>query len=283
MRKLIFTSLILLLAFPMASPAAAAGPGSSTGTAMTDPGVLPLTPEQRAALPGKLAVLASIMAATANAGTLSAQSGDDPPSSASLSTYARHQHRWYYCGPATVQVVANEAWSYYNANTSGESTSTNKYTQSYISTQWTHTDSGKQTSLSNLISGMNGATTTRRPTGFAYAQDHAPTWTEFHNETISDVWLYSMAPAAHVNPRKTNSIYYLKSWAGVGPGDYGHYIPLRGYTGFTQGTALIRYNDSSGGQDEVTHEIILGATGAFDDLSYTVYMTMMNRYGDFVW
>jgi hypothetical protein len=272
-----------------ASPVAATEPGSSTGAQMSDPGILPLTAEQQAARPYKLAALADVMKRTAamQAGsatqTMSLTSGDDPPSSAGLATYARHQHRWFYCGPATVQVVANEAWGYYYTSTNGQATASNKYTQTYISSHWTNTDATLQTYLSDLIAGMNGATATKRPANFVYMQDHDPSWDEFHNEAITDVWLYSMALAASVNPKKAGSAYYLDSWRSVPGGDYGHYIPLRGYVGFDQSTALIRYDDSSGGTDDVTGEIILGSTGAFDDLSYWVYKTIMNHNGNLIW
>src|SRR6185369_110573 len=158
---------------------------------------------------------------------------------------------------------------------------TNKYTQTFISTTWTKTDVNLQTNLGDLIAGLNGAT--RRPSNWAYVQLHNPSWSTFHNAIISDVWAYGMALAANVNPRKLNSQQYLASWANVSPGDYGHYIPLRGYAGFSSSNALVFYNDSSGGRDEVTGIGILGATGAFADASTTVYQTMMNRHGNLVW
>jgi hypothetical protein len=260
-----------------AKPTAGAG-----GTDMNDPGILRLTPEQRAALPAKLATLENVTAGARRAsGQLAAMTIGDPPSIATLPTYARHQRRWFYCGPATVQVVSNESWHIYSTDPSGQNTATNKYTQSFISATWTKTDVNLQTNLGDLIIGLNGAT--RRPSGWAYVQLHNPTWDTFHNAIISDIWAYGMALAAHVNPRKANSQQYLSSWANVSPGDYGHYIPLRGYAGFSSSTAVVFYNDSSGGRDEVTGIGILGATGAFSDASTTVYQTMMNRYGNLVW
>ena len=265
------------------SPVIAAKPEAGAGgTETNNPGIVRLTPEQRAALPAKLATLDNVAAITRRAGgPFTAAGFGDPPSSATLATYARHQRRWFYCGPATVQVISNESWQIYSANTSGQDASTNKYTQSYISATWTKTDANLQTNLADLITGLNKAT--RRPTNWAYVQLHNPSWDTFHNAIISDVWAYGMGLAAHVNPRKTASPQYLISWANVAAGDYGHYIPLRGYSGFSSATALVYYNDSSGGRDEVSGIPILGATGAFSDRSTTVYQTMMNRYGNLVW
>ena len=264
-------------------PAAAKSPQSAAGGGeLANPGVLELTPEQQAALPGKLAALQHVMGVTTLApGVVSATSTDNPPATATLPLYARHQRRWFYCGPATVQVISNASWGYYSSSTDGQSSATNKYTQSTISANWTKTDSNLQTNLGDLITGLNSAS--RRPSGFVYVQMSKPSWDTFHNAIITDVWHYGMGLAAHVNPNKTGSTYHLYSWKNVAPGDYGHYIPLRGYSGFTQSTALAYYDDSSGGRDEVTGQVILGATGAFSDPSYTVYMTMMNRYGNLVW
>jgi len=128
---------------------------------------------------------------------------------------------------------------------------------------------------------MNAASV--KPSGFAYVPWTGPTWVQFHNAIIDDTWTWRMPLAAGVNPRLAGSAYYLYSWRNVGGGDYGHYIALRGYSGNFQSSAYAYYNDSSGGKDELTGETILGSTGAFSDLSYTVYKTMMNRYGNLVW
>ena len=206
----------------------------------------------------------------------------DPPATYSVLTYPRHQHRWFYCGPATVQVISNLTWNYFYSSTNGQSSTTNKYKQSYISSTWTMTDRDGYTALGNLIDGMNEATVL--PWSGFYAQWNGPTWSEFHNSIITDTWNYELGLAAGVNPRKTGSNYYLYSWRNVGPGDYGHYIALYGYSGSAQSTAKAYYDDSSGGYDEVTGEVILGSTGAFtSDRSYTVCKTMMNRYGNLVW
>jgi hypothetical protein len=160
--------------------------------------------------------------------------------------------------------------------------STNKYTQTYISTTWAHPSSSTGTSIGNLIDGLNGAS--QLPYSGFYSQWQDPTWAQFHTAIMVDTYGFEVGLAAGVNPRKTGSIYYLISWKNNTPGaDIGHYIPIRGYSGNTQSAAKAYYSDSSGGKDEVDGTLIAGSTGNFSDLSYTVYKTMMNRYGNLAW
>jgi hypothetical protein len=177
--------------------------------------------------------------------------------------------------------VSNITWDYYYSSTSGQSSTTNKYRQSYISSTWTRTDINGYTALGDLIVGMNRASIL--PWTDFYAQWHNPAWVNFHDAIMMDTYNWGVALAAGVNPKKPGSFYYLYSWRTAPAGDYGHYIPLRGYSGTSQSTAYVYYNDSSGGVDEVTGQGILGSTGAFSDKSYTVYQTMMNRFGNLVW
>ena len=204
------------------------------------------------------------------------------PASYTLSTHARHQYRSYYCGPATVQIVSNYTWDYRYTSVDGEASSTNKYQQTEINANWTHATSSDGTSLANFVDGMNSASVL--PFGSFYMQWQKPSWSEFQNAIATDTSTWFMPLAAGVNPKKTGSSYYLYSWRTVPAAtDRGHYITLRGYSGFVQASAIAYYNDSSGGKDEVTGVVIYGSTGAFQDLSYTVYKTMMNRYGNLVW
>jgi hypothetical protein len=242
--------------------------------------ILPLTPEMQTTLAKKMlsfqATVASLSPSNGAGATVTAV-----PQSYTLSTYARHQRRWFYCGPATVQVISNYTWGYY-LNATSESATGNKYKQSTISATWTKTDvTQQQTYLGNLINGMNGAS--QLPFAGFYMQWNAPAWSDFQHAIATDTSTWYMPLAAGVSPRKTGSPYYLYSWRSAPAGNWGHYIPLRGYSGFFQSSALAYYNDSSGGTDEVTGETILGSTGAFQDLSFTVYKTMMNQSGNLVW
>lgn len=248
--------------------------------------VLPITPAMQVALDKKMLSFQAVAASVASAQANGAMPASIPPSY-TLSTYARHQHRWFYCGPATVQVVSNYTWHYYSSSTSAESSTTNKYKESYISSQWTKTDVDKNppnhiyyTSLGDLITGMNAASVL--PFGGFYMQWHNPIWSDFQNAIATDTSTWYMPPAAAVSPRTPGSNYYLFSWRNAPTGNYGHYIPLRGYSGFTQATALAYYDDSSGGIDDFGVGM-LGSTGAFQDLSYTVHQTMMLNAGNLVW
>ena len=199
-----------------------------------------------------------------------------PPYSYSLATRARHQHRWFYCGPAVVQVVSNYSRGYTSTNTCGGDNNcpagTNYKDQHYISTNWTKTDQHTQTYVSDLVTGLHGASAL--PSGFVYAYWTNMSWSSFHNGVKVDTYTWRMPLAPRVDPRHTGSNYYLTSWAGAPAGDYGHYITLRGYSGSAQSSALAYYNDSSGGVDEHTGVGILGSTGAFSDKSYTVWKTI---------
>ena len=201
-----------------------------------------------------------------------------PPTGWTLATKARHQHRWFYCGAAVVQMASNYTWGYTSSSTCGAEgcpSGTNKYSQHYISNNWTNTDDNMQTYVGDLVTGLNNATV--MPNGFIYAYQTNMSWSSFHNTVKTDVYTWQMPLAARVDPRHTGSQYFLTSWAGAPGGDYGHYVLLRGYDGSTQSAALARYNDTSGGQDEHNGTGILGSTGAFSDKSFTVYKTMVNH------
>lgn len=241
--------------------------------------VLPLTPAMQATLDKKMLSFQALVASISSA-NVTGDTAASIPQSLVLATYARHQHRWFYCGPATVQVVSNYTWDYYYSSTSAESSTTNKYKESYISSTWTKTDTNGYTALADLITGMNAASVL--PFGGFYIQVHNPIWSDFQYYIATDTSTWDMPLAVNVNPRKTGSLYFLYSWRAAPAGDYGHYIPLRGYSGFTQSSALAYYDDSSGGVDDFGVGM-LGGTGAFQDLSYWVYKTMMNRYGNLVW
>ncbi|PZR60576.1 MAG: hypothetical protein DLM71_10435 [Chloroflexi bacterium] len=199
-----------------------------------------------------------------------------------LPTYARHQHRWFYCGPAVVQVISNYTYGYRNATVSGETSNNNVFLQSYISGRWTRTDANGQTNLGDLITGLNASTS--RPSYFYWAQWHGPSFADFHAAIVNDVFSYKMPLAAGVNPHVRGSTYYLYSWRNW-QGSTGHYITINGYSGVPSSSSKYAYyNDSSGGYDEVQPWIaIAGETGAFSDTSYTVYMTMKNNSGDLVY
>jgi hypothetical protein len=276
------SAILAALIFGVLVPATsyAAGPRAGGGEPLSDKDlILPLTTEQRLALDRKMAAFEA-MATLVSAASQPGEAASALPSSYTLSTRPRHQHRWFYCGPATVQVVSNYTWGYI-VDAGGQSATGNKYKQSVISANWTKTDVTLQTYLADLITGMNSASDP--PFAGFYMQWHNPAWSDFHMAIATDTHDWFMPLATSVNPRKTGSAYFLSSWQAAPAGDYGHYIPLRGYSGWSKSSAKAYYNDSSGGKDEVTGETILGGTGSFSDRSYTVFKTMMNRSGNLVW
>ncbi len=259
--------------------------GGSEGS--HEPGPPPLTPDQEASVETRLAQVDALTAGLGQAGADVFCEGSDPPPcegalpyAYTLGTHARHQHRYFYCGTAVVQVVSNYTRGYTSSNTCGGDTGcpsgTNYKDQHYISNQWTHTAAVDGTTVANLAAGLNAASVL--PSGFVYAYWTNMSWISFHNALRVDAYTWRMPLAPRVSPRTPGSQYFLTSWAGQTAGSYGHWITLRGYSGTDQSYALAYYNDSSGGVDEHDPSIhILGNTGAFSDKSYTVYKTMTLR------
>ena len=243
--------------------------------------VLTVTPEMQVVLDKKMQAFRAVAASVASVKAGGAMPASIP-SSYVLAMYARHQHLWFYCGPATVQVVSNYTWHYYYTSTSGQAPTTNKYTQSKISHDWTLTDTnGQQTSPTLIAPALNAASVL--PFAGFYQVWKYPVWSDFQNAIATDTSQWNMPLAEHVNPRSLNSSYILASWpSGQQRSDYGHYIPLRGYSGFTQTSALAYYDDSSGGVDD-NGQGMLGSTGAFSDKSETVWGAMTIKAGNFYW
>lgn len=93
----------ILVSAPIAPAVVRAGDPYNGGEPAGDRNVvLPITPEVRAALEKKMPAFNLVAAATSSPALMNAAA---LPSSYTLSTHARHQHRSYYCGPATVQIV----------------------------------------------------------------------------------------------------------------------------------------------------------------------------------
>lgn len=281
------SALTLSLALTPGVASADGGPGGESG----DAGMTPMTAEQVRARDAKLGVLATMAESgggkTKKRGMTAymlppGEGGSGWPDKVVLDAKPRHQYRMYFCGPATIQVLSNLSWGYFSTVRDGQSASTNKYKQTYISSEWAHASPSSGTTFANLIDGLNGAVKVPFP-GF-YSQWQDPSWREFHEAIMTDTHVYGLGAAAGVNPRKSGSIYFLASWKGSTPqASIGHYIPIRGYSGDDKGSAKVYYADSSGGTDEVDGTPIAGSTGNFVDLSYTVYQTMMNRYGNLAW
>ena len=282
------TSVLLALVLGLAVAPGVALADGGTGGEAADAALAPMTPEQIRARDTKLQVLAAMTESgkgkKGNGKTAYMIPPDDDgswPNEVILAAKPRHQYRMWFCGPATIQVLSNLSWGYTNTSLDGQSATTNKYKQTYISNTWAHASSSSGTTFANLIDGLNGAVDV--PFSGFYSQWQGPTWWQFHSAIMTDTHVYGLGVAAGVNPRKSGSIYYLTSWKNNTPGNIGHYIPIRGYTGDGQESATVYYSDSAGGADEVDGTLIAGSTGNFKDPSYTVYKTMMNRYGNLAW
>jgi hypothetical protein len=181
-----------------------------------------------------------------------------------LSTYARDQDTWFYCGPATVQVVSNKQWGIYSSNDN-----TNKYTQQKISDTWTYTDTNGLTSPYREEVGLNGSTSGHKPAGFVYLRYQVTSGSDWHNKVVTDVSDWGMPLTASVAPHDPGASYFLSSWPNPTSTGAAHWIVIRGWYGLWDGsmTPYVYYNDSS--RDEG------GATGAFSDPSFRVYQTLI--------
>jgi hypothetical protein len=189
---------------------------------------------------------------------------DASPCYGFVSTYARDQDKWFYCGPATVQVVSNKQWGIYSSNDN-----TNKYTQQKISDTWTLTDANGLTSPYREEVGLNGSTSGRRPSGFAYLRYQVTSGSDWHNKIVTDVTDWGMALTASVAPHDPGASYFLSSWPIPTTSGAAHWIVIRGWYGLWDGSMspYVYYNDSS--RDEG------GSTGAFSDPSFRVYQTLI--------
>lgn len=290
-RSLIIAMVLAVLAAQLAVSAVAAkgppnqGPAGG-GEPQGDSRILPLNAAQQtsrnrkeqiiAAMPGAttggqatpLACPTSAYATSGREGESTAQASCGPPYQFTLAAHPRQQEKWYYCGPAVVQVVSNFTWG---------RTTTNKYSQTYISTTWTKTDATLQTYLADFIKGMNGASVL--PAGFAYMQKHNPTFTDWHNTIIAGIYTWRMPLATSVRPHDPGATYWIISWPVAKSA--AHYIGLFGYRGYAytaNSDRKVYYTDTAGQFAAPGVK-----AGNFWDISFDVYQTMMANNGNMVY
>ena len=281
------------------------GPGSALGAGpvrfadgQPDNDVQPsvLTPAQEAFMAKKLAMAAAI--GTIGSGVGKSMGGavptfacefdpcedtptwppaGGPPASKVLLTKARQQNNWYYCGPASGQVVINWTRGIINGTDDGEATATNWRKQSKIAVWMGTTTAG--TGGANLAAGLNNPNAVVKPTAdWIYAYADIGTMHELYDKIVTDVAAFGMplvlATAPHLSGAGVN---FLESWPNVAPGAH-HWIVIRGYDGPWGGSSpvIIRYQDSSAGYG--------GATGAFDDTISVIWqVSKWNQGGHVVW
>jgi hypothetical protein len=169
---------------------------------------------------------------------------------------ARRQENDHYCGPASGQEIINWSRDYFYDNLGGENTTTNYRTQQQIAGYMGTTDGG--TNGGPIARALNGtglndetpADAVKKPSpdweGYAY---QAPAdGAEFHSWIVTDIADWSMPLTPDVIAHKVGeTYYYLPSWPNEQAGSL-HWIVIRGYDGFWDGTDTpqVYYVDSSG-------------------------------------
>jgi hypothetical protein len=199
-----------------------------------------------------------------------------PSPAKTLGTKARQQNNYYYCGPATGQVVINWTRGITSGNNDGEDVTTNWRRQSKIATWMNTTTAG--TGGANLAIGLNNPNGVLKPTSdWVYTYADNGTVDQFHKKVITDIDGFGMplvlATAPHVAKAGVN---YLSSWPKEYPNAH-HWIVVRGYDGLPGSSSpVIRYQDSSAGFG--------GATGPFSDSLAVIYqVSKSNQGGHVVW
>jgi hypothetical protein len=200
-----------------------------------------------------------------------------PPTAKTLATRARQQNNYYFCGPASGQVVINWSRGIINGNNDGEDATTNWRRQSKVA-EWMGTTTAG-TGGANLASGLNNPNAVLKPTSdWIYIYADNGTTQALYQKIVTDIALYAMplvlATAPHISGA---GVYYLESWPKVAAGAH-HWIVLRGYDGAwgNPSAISIKYQDSSAGYG--------GATGAFDDSLAVIWqVSKWNQGGHVVW
>jgi hypothetical protein len=192
-----------------------------------------------------------------------------------LGTKARQQNNYYYCGPATGQVVINWTRGITSGSNDGEDVTTNWRRQSKIA-QWMSTTSAG-TGGANLATGLNNPNGVLKPTAdWVYVYDDNGTSGDLLGKIVTDIDQYSMPLVLATAPHLRGAVFYLSSWPREAPGAH-HWIVIRGYDMTANANdPVIRYQDSSAGYG--------GATGPFSDALSVIYqVSRANQGGHVVW
>lgn len=280
-RMMLITIAALAMIGASVAPAAADTPTGSRDFAPVGR-LIPFTPAEQAMIAQKHAVTAVLMA-NLDAASVTPQ-GPDPclpdergnqhcaPYYGTLATNYRHQQNSYFCGPAAVQVVSNYTWG---------TGLTNKYSQSSISTTWTHTTSSAGTSVSRERIGLNGASVL--PGGFIYEEflmsgAQVAAGDDWHDKLRVDIDGWEMPQVENVAPHNPGWTYFLASWPNAVTA--GHYIVADGWDTIWNGQygsagAEVSYDDGSAGYS--------GKDGHFWDPARTVFYTIWKHHKYIIW
>ncbi len=193
------------------------------------------------------------------------------PSSYIVSTYARTQYKWYYCGPTVVQVIVNRTRGYYFEDEAGAESTTHNYRKQTTIASYMGTESILRSDAPNVKTGLNGyANLSHTGTYIPFTiYENITTGALFHSKMITAT--YSWRRGAAVPVRMTFASQHLASWGSqtwwnAHSGDVVlHWIAARGYNGYWDGTYTpkLYYSDSSSGFG--------GDTGNFTDPSRRVF------------
>ncbi len=199
------------------------------------------------------------------------------PAARTLATRARQQNNYYFCGPASGQIVINWSRGYTSGGLNGEDATINWRKQSKIA-EWMGTTSAG-TGGANLAAGLNNANAVLKPTAdWIYIYADNGTSQELYGKIVTDIATYGMPLVLATAPHTSGAgVNYLESWPNAYPGAH-HWIVLRGYDGLpgSGGAQVVKYQDSSAGFG--------GATGSFDDaLSVIWQVSKWNQGGHVVW
>ena len=263
-RTAVATLMALVIAALAVAPAAAARPVPSPS--QPPPSEPPLTADERTASDRKVADalayvaeqdregrdLVSLSCVTPTAGPAGSTRAGGISADACyvpqgyLPVYARDQTKWYYCGPAVGQVIANYSWAI--------ASSADKYSQTKIA-EWMKTDINGLTNGSELVTGLEKATvgSPRRPAVWSWVitelrdqNGNGTTGDELQAFVRANVSNSKMPLAVPVKPHSPTSSYNLASWPNP-VNSTGHWIALYGWYSTWTGTdyARVYFTDSS--------------------------------------
>ncbi len=270
----------------IASPAAAAGPNPVVIGGGDDPAIVVEQSADELAVPAakveQAARLRAAVEAASRHGTGRAAgrpqpnlvppvcTGDCPPATFALNSYARQQINWYFCGPASAQVIINQTRDVVSSSTAGQATTTNYRTQSVIGSFIGTTDTSGSSSWM-VRDGLNHFADLDDSGGYVpfTVLDDIANGSDFHWAMVHATWILRRGAAVPV--QMTFSSQHLASWASSSwwsshsGSIVRHWLSVRGYSGFWDGTygPTLAYTDSAGGYG--------GQTGNFVSASRMVY------------
>jgi hypothetical protein len=195
---------------------------------------------------------------------------DCPPVTFVLDSWARQQVTWYFCGPASAQVIINRTRDVVSPKTDGQSTNTNYRAQGVIAS-FMGTNDSTGTSSWMLRSGLNQFADLDATWGHVpfTVLDDISSGSDFHWAMITATWMLQRGAAVPV--QMTFSSQHLASWTSSSWWNRNqgaivrHWVSVRGYSDFWDGTygPSLYYTDSAGGYG--------GQTGNFVTASRLLY------------